>query len=667
MCRSAECRKPCPNWNTAQDGQGIGILTAPAGLGKTILCRKLADALRNQFAVVFLPNANFPTRRSLLQAVLYEMGHPYLRLGEQELRLEFSAAVRDLCPDRAGLVLIVDEAHLLHNRLLEELRTALHLLHDGEMLVRLILSGQLELEERLVKKDLAAINQRIVCHVSLSSLSMAESEIYLEERIEWAAGSLRRIFEPAAVRMICQASDGSPRCLNQLADHAMLLAAAESVDCVTTAHVFEALEQLKQLPLHWNPVSLPQAAGPKSSKVVEIVCRSESETEDSEEEPQTAAFEWGADDEATIETAQETPAKANLAPCLDEQIKAEDEIEICWDLEEEDIILETLDLVVMETPCRLDHSCDEVILMKSPHATPTTWDEDLWATVEHVGFEETRVIDHYAMLDRGLVPKSIRREDRDWDTWDPVEELRAEEDAYAVPPLSFQWPDFTVIHPLPKPGEEWQPEGFHSVYQRPISYDPSELIDQLLPMIDAALSNAVTTEEMDSLPFVIESPPLWQGPSGPGNSSEYFLSPGLETDLEMQIAQMVLDTHTHIQPLLWSSTTQSEAEQKPEPPPCLPNEEPIRDPGDDLPFEELKQSLQKAVGAIPPVSKPESQAATSRLKAVEYDIVLPEEEEPSEDGLHSRTDAPAPGPIENHATRRAYSNLFSKVRQKKQP
>jgi type II secretory pathway predicted ATPase ExeA len=35
----------------ARDGQGIGILTAPAGLGKTILCRKLADNLRSQFSV----------------------------------------------------------------------------------------------------------------------------------------------------------------------------------------------------------------------------------------------------------------------------------------------------------------------------------------------------------------------------------------------------------------------------------------------------------------------------------------------------------------------------------------------------------------------------------------------------------------------------------------
>ena len=283
----------------ASGGQGIGILTAPAGLGKTVLCRKLADELRSQFAVVFLANANFPTRRSLLQAILYEMGHPYLRLGEQELRLEFTTAVRDLYPDRAGLVVIIDEAHLLHNRLLEELRTATHLVHDGEMLVRLILSGQLELEERLVKKDLAAINQRIVCHCTLSPLSLLESQEYLQQRIEWAGGRLEQMFAGDAVRMICQASDGNARCLNQLADFGLLLAAAENESRVTAAHILEALEELKQLPLHWNHIEPPAAEAPRT-EVVEIICGEPEDTlEPAEKESSTptASFEFGASDE----------------------------------------------------------------------------------------------------------------------------------------------------------------------------------------------------------------------------------------------------------------------------------------------------------------------------------------------------------------------------------
>lgn len=663
----------------ARDGQGIGILTAPAGLGKTILCRKLADNLRSQFAVVFLPNANFPTRRSLLQALLYEMGHPYLRLGEQELRLEFSAAVRDMFPDRAGLIVIVDEAHLLHNRLLEELRTALHLLHDGELLVRLILSGQLELEERLVKKDLAAINQRIVCHVSLSSLSMTESQVYLQERIAWAGGDLVAIFEPASVRMICQASDGCPRCLNQLADQSLLLAASESAACVLPDHVLEALEQLKQLPLQWNQVTIPQSAKSAASQVVEIVCPKECESEE-QDEPVTATFEWGAEEEETIvDPLPETPATADLELGFDAELLDECEIEICCD-DEPEIVLETSEFVVMDTDPSVSRSCEEVILVKSPHATPTTWDQDLWATTDHTSFVEERVVDPHAMLDNGQTPPPMLRAKTDWDTFDPAEELRAEEEAFAVPPPSFEWPDFIIIHAMPEPGDEWQPEDLQTHQRKPLGYDPFELIDRMLPLIDAALSDdcpeivfqsSGLAEDLDSLPLILDYLLPWQEPAELDHPSAYYLSPHLEDDLEFELAQTVLDTHTDVQPLLWNSTTESLAEPKLEPPPRVANEEPIRDPGDLTPYEELKHNLQKAVEAVshsiePLPVKPKAEPTAIRPAQIEYDIVMPEpDEEPTGHGPISRTDAPAAGTIENHAARKTYGNLFSKIRQKK--
>nr|MBC8289106.1 hypothetical protein [Planctomycetota bacterium] len=48
---------------------------------------------------------------------------------------------------------------------------------------------------------------------------------------------------------------GVPRCLNQLADHSLLLGVAADESPVQEATVREALEDLKQLPLHWNDVN----------------------------------------------------------------------------------------------------------------------------------------------------------------------------------------------------------------------------------------------------------------------------------------------------------------------------------------------------------------------------------------------------------------------------
>jgi type II secretory pathway predicted ATPase ExeA len=236
-------------------GQGIGILSAPAGMGKTLLCQHLVSETPQRFEVVYLGNANFPTRRSLLQAILFEMGDEYSRKDEAELRLDLRSRLLSIRPAKEAIVLVIDEAHLFADELLEEVRTLADVAHDGSSLVRVILSAQPELEERLTSRSFDALNQRISNQVYLESLTLTESHDYLAHRVAWAGASLDAVFIPEAVDVITRASDGVPRCLNQLADHSLLLAFASDQQPVARQTVCDALEDLKQLPLHWNDVS----------------------------------------------------------------------------------------------------------------------------------------------------------------------------------------------------------------------------------------------------------------------------------------------------------------------------------------------------------------------------------------------------------------------------
>ena len=96
------------------DGRGIGVLAAPASLGKSLVCRALAHELDERFTVVYLPTGNFLTRRSLLQAFSSSWAIPTCGWVTQELRLRH---VHDspAAPGRGTIAdLIVDEeAHLL--------------------------------------------------------------------------------------------------------------------------------------------------------------------------------------------------------------------------------------------------------------------------------------------------------------------------------------------------------------------------------------------------------------------------------------------------------------------------------------------------------------------------------------------------------------------------
>ncbi len=287
-----------------EHGQGVAILTGPAGVGKTLLTQVLLADAEPRFTGAYLGTGQFPTCRALLQTVLYELGQPYGGMTDQELRLELNTTLRNLITRKDGLLLVLDEAHLLSDRLLEEVRLLADLAQNGVPLTRVVLSGNPEFEERLTSPALAAFNQRVACHVVLETLTRPESVSYLEHRIRWAGGFATDLFDRDALQLIADASDGLPRCLNQLADHSLMQAFLAGHSKVTASLVRQTLAELQHLPLRWNPSALhdrtqqrnamvtttvveESAAAPKTATVVEVGDSNDSST---------CCFEFGADE-----------------------------------------------------------------------------------------------------------------------------------------------------------------------------------------------------------------------------------------------------------------------------------------------------------------------------------------------------------------------------------
>jgi type II secretory pathway predicted ATPase ExeA len=231
---------------------GVAILSGAAGIGKTLLCERLVRKLGGDHPVVFLRHPRFATRRSLLQTILGELELPFSRLSEQELRQELEHFLRQMAEQQHLFFLICDEAHLLDDKILEELRALSDIHFNGQSVVRLLLAGELELEERLAMAEFQSLAQRVTTHAALETLNRAESHEFLDYRLTWAGGRTTETLSPEALSFIVEVSGGSPRCLCLLADHSLLLAFAMGEKPVSLSAAESALNDLKHLSLPWN-------------------------------------------------------------------------------------------------------------------------------------------------------------------------------------------------------------------------------------------------------------------------------------------------------------------------------------------------------------------------------------------------------------------------------
>ena len=239
---------------------GPAMMIGGAGSGKTLLCQLLAQNFRGLFSVVTLNSARLCTRRALLQSILFELGLPFREMEEGELRLTLIDYLNPSqeCPN--GMLLIVDEAQVLPTRLLEEIRMITNLVRDGQPRVRLVLAGNQSLEERFTHPQLASLNQRVAVRSYLKPLSNAETRDYVKFHLEKAGGPIAsRLFADDAIEAVYHASEGVPRLINQVCDHALLIAAADGKTSIDAALIAESWSDIQQLPTPWynNAANLP--------------------------------------------------------------------------------------------------------------------------------------------------------------------------------------------------------------------------------------------------------------------------------------------------------------------------------------------------------------------------------------------------------------------------
>jgi type II secretory pathway predicted ATPase ExeA len=236
-----------------QRAEGPVSIIGGTGLGKSMVCLRIADAFRRSFEVIVLASSQLCSRRALLQSLLFELRMPYRDLSEGELRLSLLERLQPSNDNPTdGLVLIVDEAQTLAPKLLEELRLITNLTRDGVPRVRLVLSGTTRLEELLGHPQMESLNQRLAARCYLMPLNSQETVQYLTHKIELCGAPVSAVITEDAIRLVHRATDGVPRLIDQVVDSALRIASEIKQRPVSVQIIQEAWARSQQLPLPWS-------------------------------------------------------------------------------------------------------------------------------------------------------------------------------------------------------------------------------------------------------------------------------------------------------------------------------------------------------------------------------------------------------------------------------
>ncbi|MGB8327376.1 MAG: AAA family ATPase, partial [Steroidobacteraceae bacterium] len=222
---------------------GFVIITGEIGSGKTTLIETFLTELSRD-AVVAQINQTQVSATEFLQALLVQFGFSPFKMKKAELLATVNQFLIEQYVANRKVLLIVDEAQNLSNRVLEEIRLLSGVETAKEKVLRIILAGQPELNDKLDAPELVQLVQRVRLRFHLSALSADDTRGYIRHRLEVAGSEGREIFDEKVHPEIYRYTGGVPRLINTLCDTAMMAAFAADRDRVTPQDVQQAVAEL---------------------------------------------------------------------------------------------------------------------------------------------------------------------------------------------------------------------------------------------------------------------------------------------------------------------------------------------------------------------------------------------------------------------------------------
>ncbi|MFK7897493.1 MAG: AAA family ATPase [Myxococcota bacterium] len=200
--------------------KGLTVLTGEGGMGKTLLSRRILEALEEEVfeatLLMMLPGAADAT--SILQRFARQIGCDEPALDRAELLGQIYEQLSIVREDGRHAVLIIDDAQIMAPAALAELGGLLSLEYEDKRLLSMLLVGSPDLD-KLVESD-AGMKPRVDVRVRLQPLDLVNAAAYVKHRLSSVQGPEGLVTEES-METLHKFGRGRPRLINTLADNAL--------------------------------------------------------------------------------------------------------------------------------------------------------------------------------------------------------------------------------------------------------------------------------------------------------------------------------------------------------------------------------------------------------------------------------------------------------------
>src|SRR5512145_1288041 len=184
-------------------GRGLTLLVGEAGTGKTTLIRAAVAEFEARGAVIAYLNNPTLTRQEFCEFLTAGFGlDSSAATSKTRLLSALASALENFKAKGVLAGLIIDEAQVLPDELLEEVRLLANIETTTDKLLPIVLAGQPELADRLNQPSLRQLKQRVALRCQLNALDSRETAEYIAGRIKVAGGNSVLVFTRQAVDAI---------------------------------------------------------------------------------------------------------------------------------------------------------------------------------------------------------------------------------------------------------------------------------------------------------------------------------------------------------------------------------------------------------------------------------------------------------------------------------